>query len=377
MIFPDYDRSIVNVAGSMIAAFGGKPLYKPLSELEFLRGCEKVVLLTIDGLGYNFLQKYGRDSFLAKHCVGKISSTFPTTTAAAEMALETGVAPLQHAITGWNMYLKELGTVSRVLLFEPRWGKCNFSGAGIEYQTIFDENKVAEKINSSSSLVMPRIVADSYKPFVKKELLLYDDLEGMVRRIKKAAGLPGRRYIFSYWLELDKICHKLGCKSAAVRDHFWAVDAAVAGLAEYLAAAGTCLVVTADHGLIDIPATGRVILNRDFPEIYDCLSLPLCGDTRAPYCYIKNGRTAEFKKLVREKLGFCRLRKSSDFIKNGMFGLGKPNPRIFERVGDYILVCDNGHLVRDYVMGEIPTQMEGFHGGMSADEMFVPLIIVR
>ncbi len=377
MIFPDYDRSVVNVAASMIAAFGGKSQYGALKELDFLRNFSKVVLLSLDGLGYNYLQKYGKDSFLAKHCVAKITSTFPATTGAAQTSLETGVAPLQHGITGWNMFLKELGTVSRVLLFEPRWGGCKFAAAGIGFQEIFTEKKVFEKISAPYSLVLPRVIVDSYKPFDKKSLFVYDDLAGMVRRIKKTACLPGRRYIYAYWLELDKICHKNGCAAVEAAAHFWEIDAAVAGLAKSLAKNGTCLVVTADHGLIDIPQNGRVVLNRDFPEIYDCLALPLSGDTRAPYCYVKPGRTAEFKKLVRKFFPFCKLQKSNNFIKRGVFGIGNPNPKIFDRVGNYILVCDAKHLVRDYIMGEKPVPMEGFHGGMTADEMFVPLIIAR
>jgi hypothetical protein len=80
--------------------------------------------------------------------------------------------------------------------------------------------------------------------------------------------------------------------------------------------------------------------------------------------------------LVIELLPFCKLRKSLDFINKGVFGIGKPNPKLYDRVGDYILVCDQNHLIRDYLMGEEPSQMEGFHGGMSEYEMFVPLIVI-
>jgi len=377
MIFPDYKRSVVNVAASMIAAFGGAPFYKPLKELEDLFGRKKVVFLTIDGLGYEFLQKYGQGSFLQKHVTAKITSTFPATTAAAETALETGVAAQQHAITGWFVYFKEMGTVARALLFEPRWGKCNFSAAGIKYEEIFNEKKVFEKILVAYSLVLPKVIIDSYKTYDKGSLLPYSDLGGMVRQIKKAAGIPGRRFIYSYWLELDKICHKHGCKSKEARGHFWEIDHIIEGLAKHLAKMDCCLVITADHGLVDVPEKNRVVLNRDFPDIYNCLSLPLCGDTRAPYCYVRANRVAEFKKLVKDKLGYCcELRKSADFIKRGVFGLGQANPKLYDRAGDYILICKEGYLIRDYLMGEEPAKLEGFHGGMSQDEMFVPLIIV-
>lgn len=378
LIYPDYERSVVNVASSMIAAFGGSPTYAPLKELDFIRGYQKVVLVSIDGLGYEFLQKYGKGSFLLEHCIAKITSTFPSTTAAAEMALETGVAPQQHGITGWYMYLKELGTVSRALLFEPRWGKSKFADAGIKYEIIFTEKKTCQKINSPYSFVMPEIILDTYKPIDKNNLLPYANLDGMADQIKKAVDIPGKRFIFSYWLELDSICHDKGCESREAADHFRKIDRAVSDLADYFAARDCCLIVTADHGLTDIPEKNRIILNQDFPEIYDCLVLPLCGDTRAPYCYVRPDSVVKFKKLVRRNLGFCcDLHKSIDFVKKGAFGLGRANPKLYERIGDYILVCKEGYLIRDYLAGEKISRMKGFHGGMSKDEMYVPLIVSR
>jgi len=89
MVFPDYKNSIVNVAASVMSAFGAESLYTPLKELEFIGQYEKIALLLIDGLGYDFLQKYGKDSFLGSRCLGKITSVFPSTTASAAIALET------------------------------------------------------------------------------------------------------------------------------------------------------------------------------------------------------------------------------------------------------------------------------------------------
>src|SRR5574344_2058116 len=108
MISPDYKNSIVNFSSSIIKAFGGQPLYSTLPELNFLSQSQNIIFLLIDGLGYDYLQKNDPNSFLQQHCLTKITSFFPSTTATATTGLETGVPAQQHAITGWFVYLKEL-----------------------------------------------------------------------------------------------------------------------------------------------------------------------------------------------------------------------------------------------------------------------------
>jgi len=375
MVFPDYKRSIVNVSSSLINAFGGKPLYSPLKELDFIRDYGKSVLLVIDGLGYEFLQNYGKNSFLQKNCIAKITSTFPTTTATAEVALETGVASQQHSLTGWNVLIKELGAVVRVLPFTPRFGDVSLAAGGVKRTDIFVEPGIGQKINIPSTTVLPvmttnRCTGDGHSKYFQK-------LGGMVRHVQKSASLPGRRFIFAYWIKFDKISHKKGCASPEAVAHFFEIDKAINKLANFLKNKKTCLIVAADHGFVDVPRQNRIVLN-DYREIYDCLVLPLSGDTRAANCYVRLGKEAEFKKLAKEQLGFCcDLCKGTDFIKRGVFGQGVPNSRLFERVGDYILVCKDGYLIRDLLLNEKMPDLIGYHGGMSEQEMFVPLIVAR
>ena len=58
MVFPDYKKnSIANLTSTILTHFGGK---SPYSELEILYSLElkdnrNIVLLVIDGLGYNYL----------------------------------------------------------------------------------------------------------------------------------------------------------------------------------------------------------------------------------------------------------------------------------------------------------------------------------
>lgn len=374
MIYPDYKNSIVNVSSSVIKAFGGRVSYPPLKELAFLKKSEKIVLLVVDGLGYEFLKERGQNTFLWENCTKKITSVFPTTTASAETSLETGVAPQQHGITGWTMYLKELGIVSKILLFEARYGG-SLSAAGISREDIYTESILTEKISALSVMVLPRIVATRF--CTENWAASFDDLGGMVGQIEKAFGKPGISFVYSYWIELDYLCHKYGCASEEAKNHLFAIDEAVKGLAGFLKNKNISLVVTADHGLCDIPKDNRILI-QDYPDIYDCLILPLCGDSRAPFCYVKTGRGKEFEHLVKKKLGFCCvLRKSADFLKNGVFGFGKQNTRLADRIGDYILLAKESYTIRDLLMKETKPVLKAHHGGLSEQEIYVPLVAIR
>jgi hypothetical protein len=374
MIFPDYKNSVVNVSSSVIKAFGGRVFYSPLKELAFLKKSEKIVLLVIDGLGYEFLKERGQNTFLWENCIGKITSVFPTTTASAETSLETGVAPQQHGITGWTMYLKELGIVSKILLFEARFGG-SLLAAGINRDDIYTESILTEKIYAPSVMVLPRIVAARF--CTDDWAAPFNDLDGMIGQIEKALIKPEIRFVYSYWIELDYICHKYGCASKEAKNHLFSVDNAIKNLAGLLKKEKASLVIVADHGLCDIPKNNRIVL-QDYCDIYDCLILPLCGDSRAPFCYVKMGRGKEFENLVKKKLGFCCvLRKSSDLLKNGVFGSGKPNVRLADRIGDYVLLAKEGYTIRDLLMKEAKPVLKAHHGGLSKEEMYVPLIVIR
>ena len=136
MYKPNYQNgSIVNLMSSIKEVLGGKSRYKPLDIFDFSNISKKnIVLIVIDGLGYNYLTKYGKDSFLYKNLKGKMTSVFPATTASAMTTFSTGLAPQQHALTGWFMYLKEIGAVSVILPFTSRAGDLKLTKGKIKYK---------------------------------------------------------------------------------------------------------------------------------------------------------------------------------------------------------------------------------------------------
>src|SRR3989338_2659804 len=118
-MLPDYHNgSIVNLMSSIAKSFRVKTLYNPLKILPPKKLKKNIVLIVIDGLGYNYLK--GKNTILNKFMKGSMTSVFPSTTGAAIPTFFTGVPAQQHAFTGWFVFLKEIGVVAKNLPFSPR-----------------------------------------------------------------------------------------------------------------------------------------------------------------------------------------------------------------------------------------------------------------
>jgi hypothetical protein len=64
-------------------------------------------------------------------------------------------------------------------------------------------------------------------------------------------------------------------------------------------------------------------------------------------------------------------------LDKGWFGLGEPDPRLRHRIGDYVLFLKDSYAIKDAIPGEKPWTDLGVHGGVSEDELYVPLIVAH
>lgn len=381
MYLPNYKNgSIVNLMATLTKELGGGSPYGLLKDFnpETLGG-KNIILMAVDGLGYEFLKKYGRGSFLEKNLKQEITSVFPSTTAAGITALLTGVPAEQHGLTGWFLYLKELGLVSRILPFTTRSGRINLSEQGIKFSDIFQIESIFRKIKAASYAIQHRDYINS--PYSRittagAKRLSFNSAPGFFLAIKKALKQKTKRkFIYAYWDGLDSSCHKYGCAGQKTLRHFKAFDKKVEVFSKTLK--NTVLIITADHGIIDTPPH-RVIKVADYPEFVDMLALPLCGEPRLVYCYVKPGETSKFKDYVKNNFSkYCAIYKSETLIKKNFFGLFKAHPRLGDRVGDYTLVMKDNYIIKDFLVAEEPKISIGNHGGVSREEMFVPLIVIN
>lgn len=379
MARPDYTNSIVNLMSSIAGGFGERFKYKELKQLpsKELKKSKNVVLIVLDGLGYNHL--INKNSKLKKNLRGRITSVFPPTTASAITTFMTGTAPQQHALTGWFMHLKELGVVAKILPFSPRVGGKDFTNYKIKVEDILDVRCFSEKIRASSYVVQRKKTANSSYSKAnskKSKILSYTTFNGFLRQINKIINSHNqRKYIYAYWPKLDSIGHEHGMNSKKAEKHFQEIDKKILLFVKNIRNTNTTLIITADYGLVDTPKE-RLIKLEDHPKLKECLTLPLCGDSRTAYCYVHPSKTKQFENYVKTKLNkFCKLYKNHELIKKHYYGLFEPNPRLIERIGDYVLIMKENYVLKDNILKQKRDFHIGNHGGISEDEMFVPLIV--
>jgi hypothetical protein len=384
MIFPNYQSgSLVNLMSSIIRACGGDadPLYAPLRGLDemVLSDAENVVLLVIDGLGYDYLQQHP-NSCLYQHLHSRITSVAPPTTAASITTFLTGMAPQQHGLTGWFTYFRELGSVVTVLPYTSRVGGPSLGTLGIDARQFFGHTSIFERMVVECYSVTPNWLRKSEFNLVHSsgaEIVphrgyqhCFDEVVRLVKRNQQ------RKYIYAYWPEFDSLAHEHGVGSDQAAHHFEKLDAAFAKMLKQLQGSNTVVLATADHGFVDTPPERHLNL-AGHPQLKECLLMPLCGEPRLVYCYVRYDKRAQFESYVRQQLAdVCDLHVSSDLITQGLFGLGEPHPELLSRVGDYTLVMKENYAFTGRIPGEGPLQMVGFHGGLSAAEIYVPLVVV-
>jgi hypothetical protein len=108
------------------------------------------------------------------------------------------------------------------------------------------------------------------------------------------------------------------------------------------------------------------------------LKLPLCGERRVAFCYVQDGRIAEFAARARDWLGGRgEVRARRDLLDEGWFGPGRPHPQFAERIGDLTLVMNDRFTVKDWTPGESRHLHVGNHGGATDDELRIPLVVAK
>jgi len=384
MPLPDYrGSSIVNLMASLVAGLGGEDVgYQPLGTLEPAAVADRrhVVLLVIDGLGHEHLIRADAGNALRRGLRARMTSVFPSTTAAAITTFLTATAPQQHGLTGWFTYFRELGSVVAVLPFCARHGGPGLEQFGIDANQLFGHQPVFDLIRRRSYMVAPQRIIDSAFNAAHSGGAIrcaYATLPQFFDAIGKSFDDGAEpSFTYAYWPELDRLAHEYGIASSQVATHLEELDAAFDYFVDSVRGQDAIVIVTGDHGLIDTGPDSLVELDAH-PVLADTLVLPLCGERRAAFCYVHPDKCALFESYVETRLEReATLIRSEQLLRQGYFGFGVPHPRLLDRIGHYTMIMNENFVIKDWVAGEQHHAQVGVHGGVSPEEMFVPLIVV-
>ena len=381
-VIPDYGAGgLYGLVTNIRAYLNGAPWSPPLSERDILHRegdrRRSLVFLLIDGLGDHFLQRHGGSSTLLAHRIGRLTSVFPSTTASAVTTTLTGLAPAVHGLTGWFIHDRRFGGVLAPLPMLVR-GDGPAEGLLI-LQRLFPYQTLFQRRTRPATVVYPHYLAGS--PFSRRHsrgarVVAYRGLDGMTDAIVAEVQSFGQQggYVHAYYPVFDALSHAHGCEAPEVIARYKHIDASFARLLEQLHGRHCDVVVCADHGFIDSPPERQIRL-EDYPHAKSLLATPLFGERRAAFFRVRPGAEEDFRAFADDVLkGKAALVRSDDLRETGLLGPGKPHRRLNERTGSHALLMEPGWTILDRLADETEHTMLGVHGGLSPQEMWIPLI---
>jgi hypothetical protein len=383
---PDYaGGSLVNLVASIARHFGLDTGHDPLSEPLPLAGIDTVVLLIVDALGYWQLQSHLEagdlptlQRLLDRHAASltPLTSTFPTTTAAALTTLHTGTTPAEHGLVGFTIWWQESATVVQTLRFHDLVRDTPLADPS-RLVTVPSLYQRLAAVGIAGHAIVPASIAGSTLSawhFAGAHVHSYATLEALPEAMAPALSAGRKQYVVAYWPEYDTICHHHGPTSFEAQKSAQQVDTA---LEQILAAIGnaekTLVLMTADHGQRPLDPVEAVMLNDD-PALRNWLASPPFGERCARYLRVQPGAEAS---VASHLAPIAAVVPMAEVWEDGLFG-GQPEGPFQSRTGDLLAIPRDRRQLHWAFTAEARADVyRGGHGGWTAWEMLVPLITIR
>lgn len=374
LIYPNFRHSIVNIAATMAKFLGQEPAHPTLPALakKLNPNYQNVVYIVVDGMGSRILQKnLPAKSFLRRHQVDEVTSVFPSTTAAATTSLVSALTPAEHGWFAWSVDFD--GAV--IELFRNRnfythelTADRDFARHKLPYRNLWDYQKTEREIYTCYP---GKISTKIHSPHE----IEFRTLGQMFRQLDQLCTAPKPKFVYAYYADFDSTMHAYGTTARQSRHLLRRIDRKMQRLAKRHA--DTLFVLTADHGQTDVKGYTYIC---DDPEIQACLEHPFSLDPRGICFKIKPDMEEQFKQAFQKYTADYVLFPSAELIQKGVFGDFTTHPQYQKYLGDYIAVGTNTAKMMIFQRGDERHRHKhlyrGTHTGMTADEMYVPLIVV-
>ncbi|TYB81918.1 MAG: alkaline phosphatase family protein [Kosmotoga sp.] len=350
-----------------------------------LYGIDKIVVFLLDALSYRTVEKLisvpGGFLRIKPSSMKHITSVFPSTTTSALTSLFTGVPPIEHGMLGYMLYLKEYGGLSNMIELTP-FGQARdgLQRIGLdplkflEVPTIF-ETLYAGGVKgyhiTSKSFVNTGLSRMHTRGGYVKGIYGFGDMMEEINDI--LSGEEKKSLIYSYWGLVDTFGHRYGSTSQAYEMEAYWILKMIDDFFERKAKQDTAFFIMSDHGQKETPWEKEIWWSNN-NHLYDCLySLP-AGEHRA--CYLHTTEVEKTKDFLTSNWGDKLLILERDeAIEKGLFGTEKKKKYI-DRIGEIVVIpTDNYSFCFKYSGQE--NSMRARHGGLTEDEMKIPLIFLR
>lgn len=337
---------------------------------------DRVLVVLVDGLGWHLLPQLAGGAPLLASVLGggigrltRLECTFPSTTPTSLVSLGTGAAPGEHGVLGFTLRVPGTETV----LNHVRWRDDPSPAVWQPVPTWFQRLKEA---GVSARAVLPALFLGSglteaaYRGAEFRPAGPADDYAQLVvDDLRSAPGL-----VYAYTAELDTAAHVFGVGSEQWHAAAASVDTLLSRLLEALPP-NAALLVTADHGGLNVPPEARIDLDAD-PRLAPGVRV-VAGEPRVRYLHTEPGAAPDVRAAWAEVLGgratvYSREQTTTTSPSRSRCGAATgPNIPVATACSGDTAVLASAH--------EPPeaSRLIGFHGGASPAEVAIPLIVFR
>lgn len=407
-IYPFYaEYCFSNIPSTIFKALGVKTERtvlpsKLINERLEIQGTNKVILLIIDGFGYDqWLHYHNQHGFLAKFTkrgvVSPITTVFPSTTANAITTINTGLTPQEHGLPEWYVYFREIDMIVNTVNFKPLGSKRQdeLLEMGVNPKILYDGNTIYQTLRKEDVKTFTFInESNAYTAYSKlifkgstiKPAINNSDL--IIRLRKHLEKEKGPAYYYVYLGSLDSIEHEYGPHT----QEYYSELSSISFLLEKelmektneKTAKESLLIVTADHGQLNVNPRETIYLNRyskliqKIQKSIDGKAILPTGSPRDVFLHIKPEKVQEVRGFLSQKLGEkAEVIEIEEAIERGLFGIGKPKDEFFNRIGNLLILPHKNHTIwYEHPKGR-KFDLLGHHGGLSREEMLVPFAVAN
>ncbi len=381
-------------------AGGFASLPKHILELLSSNQYDAVVFFLIDAFGWRFFDKFQDMPFLRQvtqeGTVKKLTSQFPSTTAAHITTIHTGMPVGEHGIFEWYYYEPTLDNVIAPLLhsFAGTPQRDTLKPTGVKASSLYPTTTLyrpLKKQGVKATIFQHR----EYTPSTYSDIIFrgakaigYRTLpEALVSLAAKMSEAAPPAYFFFYFDRIDAIGHVYGPGSdqltAEILVFLMAMEKiflkAMTGNRKKI-----LFILTADHGQTETDPLTTIYLNRDpaFAGVEKFLKTNRNGDLIVPagsardfFLYVQEEELEETRAFLASRLeGRAEVWKVAKLMEEGYFGQVL-SPQFRGRAGNLVILPYGGESVWWYEKDSFEQRFHGHHGGLTKEEMEIPLIM--
>jgi predicted AlkP superfamily pyrophosphatase or phosphodiesterase len=363
----------------------------------------KVVLIFLDAFGWRFFGQFAErypllKTFLQQGAVSKLTSQFPSATAAHVTCINTGLNVAQSGVFEWYYYEPLVDAIISPLRFSYAGDsqQNTLKASGISPEAFYPSRTLHQTLHNfgvQSHIFQPAANAhSSYSSTIFKGTKsrtpfrnLEQALDQLTERVLAKEESPA--FYLLYYDTIDTTSHMFGPGSQELADEleyfFQTLEQRFYQKLRQLTG-DTLLIITADHGQIEVAPDTTIYLNRKLPELTRYLrtnqaGAPLvpAGSSRDMFLYVKEELLDEAIELLQRTLaGRAEVHATSDLIRQNLFGSPKPSHAFLARIGNVTILPYEHETVWWFEQGRFAMHFQGHHGGLTPAEMEIPLLLL-